>query len=149
MPRPYRKYTDDDIKKHAQSVETMGELLKALGLRPAGGNFNNMRRRLQQLQVDCSHWKSDDRRAWNKNKQLKDWADYTKTESLKPHLIRERGHKCERCALSEWQNVPIPLEIEHSNGDRTDNRKENLKLLCCNCHALTSTWRGRNARNQG
>ncbi len=146
MPRQYRKYSDDDIRKNAQTVKTMGELLRSLGLRPAGGNFNNIRRKLQQLQIDCSHWESDERRAWNKGKQLKDWSDYSKIDSLKPHLIKERSHQCERCKLTEWQNEIIPLEVEHSNGDRTDNRKENLKLLCCNCHALTPTWRGRNSK---
>lgn len=37
----------------------------------------------------------------------------------------------------------IPLEIEHVDGDRTNNELANLKLLCCNCHALTPTWRRR------
>lgn len=141
MGRLYRNYTDQDIVKYAAEVNTMAQLFVKLGLRPAGGNYNNMRRKLQQLGVDCSHWGGQ---GWNAGKRLKDWSEYTKIESLKPHLIEERGHKCERCLLEDWQGDKIPLEVDHSNGDRTDNSEQNLKLLCCNCHALTSTWRGRN-----
>lgn len=62
----------------------------------------------------------------------------------KAALIQERGHKCEDCGLEEWKTQPIPLELEHCDGNNKNNTKENLKLLCCNCHALTPTWRGRN-----
>lgn len=65
-----------------------------------------------------------------------------------PHktiLIIERGHKCERCYNELWQGQQIKLELDHINGDRFDARKENLILLCPNCHSLTPTWRGRNS----
>lgn len=146
MARHYRNYTDEELKKYASEVTSMGQLLVKLGLRVAGGNYNNLRRNLQRINADCSHWTGQ---GWSKDKQLKDWSEYTKLSSLKPHLIEERGHKCEDCGLELWNGVPVPLEVEHANGDRTDNRKDNLRLLCCNCHALTSTWRGRNTRKQG
>jgi hypothetical protein len=143
MARNYRKHSSDQIRQIASEVSSMAQLLERLELKPAGGNYNNLRRRLQKENIDCSHWTGQ---AWSKDKQLKDWSEYSKTESLKPHLIRERGHQCEKCKTVEWQGEPVPLEVEHSNGDRTDNRKKNLELLCCNCHALTPTWRGRNAK---
>lgn len=142
MSRSYRNYTDEDIIKHASEAKNMSDLLKRLGLRVAGGNFNNMRRKLQSLGLECDHWQGQ---AWNKDKRLKDWSKYTKLSSLKPHLIKERGHACERCGLSEWQDQPITLEVDHVDGDRTNNELSNLKLNCPNCHALTPTWRGRKA----
>lgn len=65
---------------------------------------------------------------------------------LKRRLIQEgiKEHQCEQCGLSEWQDEPIPLEIDHIDGRRNDNRLENIRRLCPNCHALAPACRGRN-----
>jgi Zn finger protein HypA/HybF involved in hydrogenase expression len=60
-------------------------------------------------------------------------------------LIKERGHRCESCNNAEWLGDPIALELEHCDGDNKNNIKENLKLLCPNCHSKTPTWRKRKA----
>jgi len=57
-------------------------------------------------------------------------------------------HECQNCRISEWQGVSIPLELDHINGKSRDNRIENLRLLCPNCHSITPTWRGKN-KNTG
>lgn len=54
---------------------------------------------------------------------------------------------CDDCGQpSNWRGRPMTLELDHINGDRTDNRLENLRFLCPNCHAITDTFRGRNRR---
>lgn len=68
--------------------------------------------------------------------------------AFKSALILERGHRCEKCDLTEWLLQPITLELEHTDGDRQNNTRENLLLLCPNCHSLTPTWRGRNRNKQ-
>ena len=140
MKRHYRDYTDKDIANTVGKVTSMSGLLKALGLRPAGGNFINMRRRLQELKLTCNHWTGQ---GWNKGKQLKDWSKYTKIEHLKLHVIKLRGHKCESCKLKLWLHKPIALEVHHKDGNRTNNNLINLQLLCPNCHSTTSYYRNR------
>jgi hypothetical protein len=50
---------------------------------------------------------------------------------------------CDRCKIDSWQNEPITLELDHIDGDAANNKISNLRLLCPNCHSLTSTYRGR------
>lgn len=63
-------------------------------------------------------------------------------------IFREQQGKCNQCGLSEWLGQQIILELEHKSGDHYDNSRENVELLCPNCHSLTNTWRGRN-KNKG
>jgi hypothetical protein len=145
MARDYRKYSDDDVINASKRSESMAQLLDELGLTLAGGNYANMKRTLQRLQIDCSHWTGQ---AWNKGEQLKDWEEYAKSSSIKRNLLREQGNICQQCGRTEWEGEPIPLELDHIDGDRTNHSRNNIRLICCNCHALTPTWRGRNARTK-
>lgn len=83
---------------------------------------------------------------WNKENYNADFS-YDGKGSHKKVLIKERGHKCESCKLSEWLCEPIPLELEHKDGNNRNNNKDNLSLLCPNCHAKTKFYRGRNINN--
>jgi hypothetical protein len=80
---------------------------------------------------------------WRKEKYNADFSLNGKG-SHKKALIQERGYKCESCNLSEWLHDPIPLELEHKDGNNKNNIKQNLLLLCPNCHAKTEFYRGRN-----
>ena len=70
---------------------------------------------------------------------------------LKMRLVNE-GYKnleCEECGIqNEWNGKSIVLELDHMNGDNKDNRLENLKILCPNCHSQTPTFRGRKLKNR-
>ncbi len=133
-----KRYTNEDVIRIAAEVKTISSLLRNLGLKPAGGNSANMKRKLQQLNVDTSHWESP---GWNKDAQLKDWSKYTQSTRIRVHLLKLRGNICECCGRSEWLNFPIKLELHHVDGDRTNNTLSNLQLLCPNCHSYTDTWR--------
>jgi hypothetical protein len=61
--------------------------------------------------------------------------------------FRENGHSCEECALLPmWNNKPLMLEIDHIDGDRKNNKRSNLKLVCPNCHSQTPTFRAKNIK---
>lgn len=88
---------------------------------------------------------SKDKMAWNRNKIFK--ADFSLNGTGKNHkkiLILERGHCCQNCNNQTWLGEPIPLELEHCDGNNRNNLKENLLLLCPNCHAKTRFYRGKN-----
>ena len=137
----YRNYTDEDIITKAKEVNCMSNLLRALGLQPVGGNFKTIKKQIHLLKIDTSHWLT--KQGWSLGRQFKDYSDYKNNDSIKKHLIIKKGHKCENCNLAEWLSKPIPLELDHIDGDNLNNEFNNLKLLCPNCHSLTPNWRGK------
>ena len=138
------KYTNNDVIEAVKKSKSLANVLKLLNLKIAGGNYYTIKKKIVELEIDTSHFTGQ---LWSKNERLKDWTTYNKASNLKPHLINERGHVCERCQLSTWQNLPITLEIHHIDGIRTNNSIKNLQLLCPNCHSLTDNWRRKNNTN--
>jgi len=59
-------------------------------------------------------------------------------------LINMYGRFCDCCKLEEWMGKKIALEIDHKDGDASNNNPENIQKVCPNCHANTDTWKGRN-----
>lgn len=72
------------------------------------------------------------------------------SNKLRKRLIKldVKERRCEKCGLSEWLDQPISLELDHINGIKTDNRLENLRIICPNCHAQTTTYRGKNIKKK-
>lgn len=135
-----RRYTDKQVQEAVKTSKSIAEVLRKLELRAAGGNFATIQRKIVELQLDTSHFTGQ---LWNKNLQLKDYTEYTRGKYVKIHLIHERGHRCESCKLTKWLDQPIPLELHHIDGSRFNNEKENLQLLCSNCHAQTDTFKNK------
>jgi len=71
-------------------------------------------------------------------------------KTIKKYILQKRllDYSCGICGISDWLDKDISLEIDHINGIRTDNRIENLRFLCPNCHSQTEFFRGRNIKRK-
>ena len=69
-------------------------------------------------------------------------------DKRRERVLREQNYACNGCGLTEWRGQPILLQLEHKDGNRYNNVRDNLEALCGNCHAQTPTWCGRNNRRK-
>jgi hypothetical protein len=152
-----RRWTDEALQVAVVECYSMASVLRTLGLKVRGANYDTVRRRIRDMNLDRSHWTGQGHRKGSTvpvippqplTEILRKGRSY-QTSTLRKRLIREGYFKpeCRMCTLSTWMGRPIPLELDHIDGDRENNLLENLRLVCPNCHAQTATYRGRNTRH--
>lgn len=153
-----KKYNDADIIMAVQNSKTAKESLLRLGLVPAGGNYNTLRKAISRLKISTDHWDPNAGRITTLNRHSKqkripisdllvENCKHSRS-AVKRGLLRTKliEYKCGICGISHWHGQKLSLHLDHINGNRTDNRLENLQLLCPNCHSLTPTYAGRNLK---
>jgi hypothetical protein len=137
------------VEAHA-SARSRADVLKRLGLNPAGGNYRTLAVRMSELGLAAPEGQGWSRgQTLGPRRSLEELLSYDSgisSHQLRVRLLKEgrKRHVCERCGLDEWLGGPIPLELDHVDGDPRNNVIENIRLLCPNCHALTPTYRGKN-----
>jgi len=157
------KYTKERLSEIVSECGSFRQVLQKLNLKEAGGNYSNIKKRVEQFNIDISHFHGQ---SWNKGKtwsKVKDLSDilvensvyssglHRSTYHLKNQLFK-LGYKekiCEICKNTEWMGCEISLELHHINGNKCDNRIENLQILCPNCHSYTDNYRGKNMSARG
>lgn len=131
---------------------SIADVLRAVGLKDQGNNHKTAKKAIEKFNLDTSHFKKSFggsaspyiyEEVFSKNsavarQTLKSWIN-------RLDLLKQR---CYSCGITEWQGKPITLDLDHINGINNDNRIENLRYLCPNCHSQTPTHRGKN-RNHG
>ena len=150
-----RTWTDGELIGVIDKSRSIRQVLISLGLRPIGGNYQQILKHIQRLRLSTDHftgqgWNIDGhfhpRKAIELSELLVPNSDF-QSYKLKTRLIKE-GLKEPKCEICGWaEKAPggrIPVELDHVNGNHRDNRIENLRVLCPNCHSLQTTHRGIN-----
>ncbi len=144
-----------DLLAALQGSLSIAGVLRALALPESGAARSMITALIAREEIDTSHFT---RQAWNRGRrfpkrqrplsELLVFGQRCSTDKLRRRLLRDGvlPHACARCGGTWWNDAPIPLELDHVDGDRANNLLANLRLLCPNCHAQTDTYRGRNIR---
>ncbi len=148
-------WTASQLEKAVKDSRSVRQVILKLGLKAAGGNYRHVQKTIDRLRLDRSHFTG---MGWNIGLQfvpkpplplaeilLKD-TDF-QSYKLKLRLFNS-GLKKAEWELRGWKKQAaggrIPVELDHINGSKFDNRIENLRILCPNCHSLQPTHRGLN-----
>ena len=154
-------YTIEQLQEAVNKSRSIAQCITYLGLNASGNAYNVFKRRIKENNIDISHFKGQQ---WAKG--LKGLPSFCKipleeiisgqhpsygSHRLKNRLIA-RGYlerKCYCCGMTKWLDQPIPIELEHIDGNSENHVLSNLTILCPNCHAMTATHAGKNKGNSG
>lgn len=154
MENKIYKLSDEQFVELLKKSSTISEVLFKLGYTVKGNSwgYSQVKRRMDDLNLDYSIFKG--KSAITKTNKLN---NVKKEDILKENCKHQRivlrryiiknnliPYKCAICGCTEWQGKTLSLELDHINGINNDNRLENLRFLCPNCHSQTSTYGSRN-----
>lgn len=154
MENKIYKLSDEQFVELLKKSSTISEVLFKLGYTVKGNSwgYSQVKRRMDDLNLDYSIFKGksaviNTNKLNNVKKEdiLKENCKHQRTV-LRRYVIKNNliPYKCAICGCTEWQGKTLSLELDHINGVNNDNRLENLRFLCPNCHSQTSTYGSRN-----
>lgn len=150
--------TARQIKFACKKANSRRQALINLNLKEVHSNIRWIDNKIEELKLNINHWTGQGHlkgktHNWSIKIPLKDIlvknSKYTSSHSLKNRLIKEGLllYECYVCKIKTWQNKKLSLQLDHINGNCTDHRLKNLRLLCPNCHSQTKTFAGKNKKS--
>jgi predicted RNA-binding Zn-ribbon protein involved in translation (DUF1610 family) len=151
------RYSKEVISDAVAKSKSVANVLRLLGISPSSGGMNaHIKKRIKFFEIDSSHFTGQ---GWNKGRKSRQKLSWQERLVLARRDIKEDSTKlreamiesgieyqCDSCGcFPVWEGKPLTLETDHKNGNNIDNRKENLRFLCPNCHSQTSNFRYKNA----
>lgn len=154
MENKIYKLSDEQFVKLLKNSSTISEVLFKLGYSVKGNSwgFAKIRQRMSDLNLDGSVFKGKSPitkygslHKVNASDILKPNCKHARSV-LRRYVIKNNliPYRCAICGCVEWQGRTLSLELDHINGINNDNRIENLRFLCPNCHSQTTTYGSRN-----
>ena len=138
--------TDDELASAVKEADCKANVFDILGMSKSGSAYKLLSKKIEELDLDTSHWysKRHSTKARSLDEYLKVDGPAISSFKLKSKLFNAGllESKCsnEKCGITEWFGKTSILQLDHINGNPRDNRIENLRILCANCHTLTETW---------
>lgn len=150
------KYTRELLEPLVKESTSIAQVLRKLGLKPAGGSHSHISKKIKEYRLDDSHFLGQaancgkNHKCGNKRKQWQDIlverteGNREKSFRLRRALIESgREYKCEECGqLPEWNGKELRLQVDHKNGNWLDDRPNNIRFLCPHCHTQTEGFCG-------
>jgi hypothetical protein len=146
-----RTWTDEQLIDAVKTSKTKAEVTEKLGLKPPG-SYTIITKYIKLLNLDTSHFNSylntHAKVILRKNEELFVENGISNRNTVRRRIIDEKilPYKCSMCGISDWQDKPLSLQLDHINGIPTDHRLENLRFLCPNCHTQTGTYSHKKTR---
>jgi hypothetical protein len=147
------RHTNESILSAVAKSKSWAGVCRNLGIRAATGGQSHIKKRAVAAGANFSHFTGQ---GWNKGGgyvktkpltyYLQKNGPFIKSNDLKRKLFNDgvKDRTCELCFGSTWMGKPIPLELDHIDGDHDNNLLINLRIICPNCHAQTDTYCGKN-----
>jgi 5-methylcytosine-specific restriction endonuclease McrA len=146
-------WNKEELEEVVKRSTNKSDVLRNMGLNIAGGNFNTLNKYLKMWDISTEHFCRPAPSGGHIEMELEDMLvehSTTNRRTVKNRLLKEKLliYECNNCGISEWDGKDISLHLDHINGICDDNRVENLRLLCPNCHSQTPTYGGKNVKDR-